>query len=133
MKMTDSSNAEKFTLGGEPQVVSEPVYQQLARVCRERLTSGDAKPGTRFPSERELARDFNISRATASKVLSNLVAEGLLERRRGIGMFVSGTKTLHASLREMESFTKHALDLGLEPETQVLDFRTLAPGEIPRQ
>ncbi|MCL5271586.1 MAG: sulfatase-like hydrolase/transferase [bacterium] len=31
----------------------------------------------------------------------------------------------------MESFTKHALDLWLEPETRVLDFRTLAPGESP--
>lgn len=131
--MVTSAQAEvvggKLSLEGGV-VVSEPVYRQLARVCRDRLMGGGVRPGDRFPSERDLARDFGVSRATANKVLSNLVAEGLLEQRPGIGMFVAENKTLHASLREMESFTGHALALGLEPETRVLAFRRLGRDEV---
>jgi GntR family transcriptional regulator len=128
---TDVGGAKLSLEGGA--VVSEPVYRQLARVCRDRLVGGGARQGDRFPSERDLARDFGVSRATANKVLSNLVAEGLLEHRPGIGMFVAENKTLHASLREMESFTGHARELGLEPETRVLEFRRLARGDVPEE
>lgn len=114
-------------------VVSEPVYMQLARVCRDRLVGGGAKPGDRFPSERDLARDFGVSRATANKVMSNLVAEGLLEHRPGIGMFVAENRTLHASLREMESFTGQARTLGLDPETRVLGFKRLGRDDVPNE
>lgn len=130
MAMQQETVCGRISVGGAA-VVSEPVYRQLARVCRDRLVGAGARPGDRFPSERDLARDFGVSRATANKVLSNLVAEGLLENRPGIGMFVSGNKTLHASLREMESFTEHARALGLEPKTRVLAFKRLSGRGVP--
>ena len=116
-----------------PLIVTEPVYLQMTRVCRERAAAAAA--GDRFPSERELADTYRVSRATANKVISNLVAEGLLAFRPGIGTFVQASaKTLNSSLREMESFTGHARALGLRPETRVLAFeRTLArsvPAEV---
>lgn len=120
----------KLTLDGGA-IVSEPVYRQLARLCRDRLAGDGIRRGDRFPSERDLARDFGVSRATANKVLSNLVAEGLLEHRPGVGMFVAGNRTLHASLREMESFTGQARALGLEPKTRVLAFKRLGSGDVP--
>ncbi|MFQ3670613.1 MAG: GntR family transcriptional regulator [Verrucomicrobiia bacterium] len=102
-------------------IVTEPVYQQLARRCRQTLADGSLPPGSRFPSERELAETYKVSRATANKVISNMVAEGLLQFRPGIGTFVlPPAQHLHTSLREMESFTEHARQLGLKPETRVL-------------
>jgi DNA-binding GntR family transcriptional regulator len=111
-------------------LVTEPVYQQLTRICRERLGVA-ARAGDRFPSERALAREFGISRATANKVLSSLAAEGALLHRRGRGMFVSGAKNLHASLREMESFTAVAEASGFQPGTSVTVFRRLTAGLAP--
>ena len=123
--------SRKIAVMGDRKVVTVPVYQQLATICRELLSGNSVKPGDRFPSERELARAYRVSRVTANKVLSNLVAEGLLERRAGIGMFVTDNRSLHTSLREMESFTEHARALGMVPKTQVLDFRSLDQLEVP--
>lgn len=112
-------------------IVTEPVYQQLARLCRQALIDGTYAPGDRFPSERELAEKYKVSRATANKVISNMVAEGLLQFRPGIGTFVlAPAKGLHNSLREMESFTEHVRELGLEPKTRVLAFRKMRSGDL---
>lgn len=111
-------------------IVTEPVYLQMLRVCREDIASGRLPPGARFPSERDLARAHGISRATANKVISSLVAENLLFHRPGIGSFVTPQGGLHASLIEMESFTAHARAHGLEPATDVLAFEPCAAREL---
>lgn len=113
------------------QIVTEPVYKQLSRVCREDVAGGRFGPGEKFPSERELAERFGVSRATANKVISNMVAENLLEFRPGIGTFVRSPKTLQASLRQIESFTQYALAQGMRPETQVLIFERVSATEAP--
>lgn len=105
-------------------VVTEPVYKQLGRICRDQLRKGTYGPGDVFPSERDLSRQYKVSRVTANKVISNMVAEGLLQFRPGLGTVVrEGAGRLCASLREMKSFTHHALALGRAPRTEVLAFR----------
>jgi DNA-binding GntR family transcriptional regulator len=96
---------------------SVPIYQQLTEACRHALRDGTYRADERFPSERELASRYNISRVTANKVISNLVSEGLLIFRPGIGTFAAPATNLSASLREMESFTESAKALGLKPST----------------
>lgn len=54
-----------------------------------RIQSGDWTPGTRIPIEQDLARCYGCARATVSKALSELVAAGLVERRRKAGSFVA--------------------------------------------
>jgi len=127
-----SSTASAASSQPPSPLVTEPVYHQLTRLCRAALQQGDYAPGEQFPSERELANQHNISRATANKVISNLVAEGLLQFRKGIGTFVrEPSQSLHSSLRQMESFTEHARALGLDPETRILAFEKQAAGKIP--
>jgi DNA-binding GntR family transcriptional regulator len=114
-----------------PLIITEPVYQQMTRICRQSLVDGSYAPGDKFPSERELADTYKVSRATANKVISNMVAEGLLQFRPGIGTFVlAPSKGLHNSLREMESFTEHVRELGLEPETRVMAFKRVDSNEL---
>ena len=64
-----------------------------ARRIREdiegRIHSGEWKPGTRIPIEQELAARYGCARATVSKALGELVAAGLVERRRKAGSFVA--------------------------------------------
>lgn len=110
---------------------SEPVHLRLAGLCREAVAEGRIAPGERFPSERELAERYDVSRATANKVISTLVAEGLLELQKGIGTRVRKNRTLFASLGGMESFTAHARAQGLDPATEVLLFEHVLAGALP--
>ena len=54
-----------------------------------KIQSGEWKPGTRIPIEQELAARYGCARATVSKALGELVAAGLVERRRKAGSFVA--------------------------------------------
>lgn len=106
-------------------LVKTPVYQQLNQLLRELVRRGDYAPGARFLTERQVCERFAVSRATANKALSNLVAEGTLEFRKGIGTFVRGG-ALHYDTRTLASFTEKALALGKSPTTRVLKWRQVA-------
>lgn len=110
-----------------------PIHQQLADLCRKSIERGDFGPGQRFASERELANRFDVSRATANKVISALVTGGLLEVEKGMGTRVIDRPTLFASLSGMKSFTEHARAQGHEPSTEVIAFRRLKRKAIPKR
>ena len=66
-----------------------PPYQQIVDVIRERITSGQLAPGTRVPSTRQIVAEWGVAMATASKVLTTLAAEGLVQARPGYGTVVA--------------------------------------------
>ncbi len=104
-----------------PTIVKEPIYHQLNSHLRHLITSGERPVGAKFLTEREICERFGVSRATANKALSNLVAEGLLEFRKGVGTFVRA-RALDYNLRALVSFTEEALAAGKHPSTKVLHF-----------
>ena len=110
----------------------EPVHLRLGDICRKAILDGDFTAGERFPSERELAERYQVSRATANKVISTFVTEGLLELQKGIGARVRKRRTLFASLAGMESFTAQAKEQGLEPSTEVLTFERTLSTHLPK-
>jgi GntR family transcriptional regulator len=112
-------------------LVKQPIYQQLNEELRSLLGSGAFKTGVRFLTEREVSRRFEVSRATANKALSNLVSEGILEFKKGVGTFVRGG-VLDYDLRALVSFTGKAASAGKKPVTRVLDFETRPASKIPR-
>lgn len=63
-------------------------YLQVADGLRDRIESGELKPGDHAPSERELADEWGISRATATKALAVLRAEQFVESKQGVGTMV---------------------------------------------
>lgn len=74
---------------------TEPLFMQIARLIEDQIIDGQLEAGQRAPSTNELAAFHEINPATARKGLSLLVERGVLEKRRGIGMFVT------ASAREL--------------------------------
>ncbi len=74
---------------------SKPIYLQLYDYMVERIIAGDFPQDQSVPSVRQLSSEFRINHLTANKAIQLLVDEGALEKRRGIGMFV----TLGASER----------------------------------
>jgi GntR family transcriptional regulator len=69
---------------------TEPLYRQIVTQVRRQVASGLWPAGTPLPSVRAVALEHAINPMTVSKAYSLLEAEGLLERRRGMGMVTGG-------------------------------------------
>jgi GntR family transcriptional regulator len=112
------------------QIVRTPIYQQLNEALRELLREGEFGEGDQFLTERQICERFDVSRATANKALSNLVSEGVLEFKKGVGTFVRGG-VLDYDLRALVSFTDKATVAGKQPTTRLLFLETTPAREIP--
>jgi len=66
-----------------------PIYRQIKDQIREQIMAGRLKEGEQLVSVRELAMQLKVTPVTVSKAYSAMEAEGLLERRRGIGLFIA--------------------------------------------
>src|ERR1017187_4160629 len=66
-----------------------PIFSQIAERLSEEIAEGGLTEGERVPSTNELAAYYRINPATAAKGINVLIDGGLLEKRRGIGMFVA--------------------------------------------
>jgi len=64
-----------------------PVYRQIADILAQELKSA-YEGGDMIPSEARLARRFSVNRHTLRRAIDELVADGLLERRHGVGTFL---------------------------------------------
>lgn len=65
-----------------------PIYRQLAGRLAGRLLEGDPPEGGAMPSVRALASSYLINPLTVGRALQSLVDDGLVEPRRGVGMYV---------------------------------------------
>lgn len=68
---------------------STPIYRQLRERVVAMILDGVLKPGDPLPSVRQVAADFQINPITVSKAYQELVDENLVEKRRGLGMYVT--------------------------------------------
>lgn len=68
---------------------STPIYLQIAEQIRTAILDGTLKEGDQVMSTTQYATTYRINPATAAKGLNLLVDERLIEKRRGLGMFVS--------------------------------------------
>jgi len=66
-----------------------PIYQQIANGIKDDVLSGALKEDEQVMSTNQYAAFYQINPATAAKGFAQLVDEGVLYKKRGIGMFVS--------------------------------------------
>ena len=66
-----------------------PIFRQVAAQIENAIVDGSLTEESQAPSSNELAAFHRINPATAAKGLSQLVADGVLYKRRGVGMFVA--------------------------------------------
>ncbi|MFN7724466.1 MAG: GntR family transcriptional regulator [Rubrivivax sp.] len=78
-----------------------PIYQQLADRLAAQLLDGQPEEGEPMPSVRALAGQYVINPLTVSRALQALTEAGLIEARRGLGLFVKpgARESLRASER----------------------------------
>jgi GntR family transcriptional regulator len=106
-----------FRLSFEPGI---SLYEQVVYAAKKAIVSGRMRPGDAFPSVREMSKVLKINPNTAHKVVTQMVAEGLLEVHPGIGTVVasqaaaSAADTTKLLNRELEQLVVEAKKLGLE-------------------
>lgn len=106
------------------------IYQELNQALRRLVRHERFDTGERFLTEREVSSRYRVSRATANKALSTLVAEGVLEFKKGVGTFVRGGG-LEYDLRALVSFTDRARAAGRKPSTKVISRGFVPGGRLP--
>ena len=98
------------------------IYRQIAALIEDGILRGEYPEGTQVPSTNELARVFNINPATAAKGINRLVDEGVLYKRRGIGMFVAAgagkalreRRTAELARGQVKKLVREAKSLGID-------------------
>jgi len=66
-----------------------PIYRQLKERVIGMMLDGLLKPGDALPSVRQVAADYQLNPITVSRAYQELVDETLVEKRRGLGMYVT--------------------------------------------
>ena len=94
-----------------------PAYQRIQGAIRRAIESGGLLPGDAVPSERKLAHIHEVSLMTARHALATLEQEGVVERRRGIGTFVSPPK-IH--FNKLMSYTEQMRGRSMTAGSKVL-------------
>ena len=115
---------------------NQPIYRQLRDLVVQRIMDGTFAEGEAVPSVRQVAADYQINHLTVGKAYQELVDTGLLEKRRGLGMFVTpgarGSLTSNEKQRfveeELPAFVQRAHVLGMEL-SEVVDLLLENRGE----
>jgi DNA-binding GntR family transcriptional regulator len=95
-----------------------PLYHQLAEQLTSAITDGQLQPGDPFENEIAVAERLQVSRPTVRRAIQELVDQGLLVRRRGLGTTVANSK-VHRKF-ELTSLYDDLLRDGRQPLTTVL-------------
>ena len=107
---------------------NQPIYLQLRDRVVAMILDGVLKEGDSLPSVRTVSADYRLNPLTVLKAYQELVDEGLVETRRGLGMFVNSGARNSLLKAERQKFLKQdwpriretIFRLGLEPE-ELLD------------
>ena len=96
------------------------IYEQVVYAAKKAIIAGQMRPGDAFPSVRALSKELRINPNTAHKVVTQLMAEGMLEVNPGIGTVVAAPTASTAAERgqllrtELEQLVVQAKKLGLD-------------------
>jgi GntR family transcriptional regulator len=100
-----------------------PLYQHVKQQMSERILSGAWAPGEAMPGEVALAAQYGVAVGTIRRALADLVAEGLLVRRRKLGTVVTGRAPQHSLRFFFQFFRLHGTDgTLLHSDTEVLSL-----------
>jgi GntR family transcriptional regulator len=100
----------------------KPLYMQLAEAIEDNILKGIFVEESQVPSTTEVSVNYKINPATAAKGVNLLVEEGIVYKKRGIGMFVcSGAKGKIAAKRRSTFYEKYIVSLLEEAKKLSID------------
>lgn len=97
------------------------IYLQLAELIEDAIISGAFEEETQIPSTTEISVTYKVNPATALKGINMLVNEGIVYKKRGVGMFVSTGAVEILRVKRKSLFLKSYIDT-LISEAQKLNI-----------
>lgn len=91
-----------------------PIYRQLKERVVAMMLDGVLKPGDALPSVRQVAAEYQLNPITVSRAYQELADEALVEKRRGLGMYVTEEASKKLLANERERFLREEWPLVLE-------------------
>lgn len=102
------------------------IYLQIAQMIEDNILRDILLEEEQAPSTNELAKVFSINPATAAKGINLLVDEGILYKKRGIGMFVAaGSKSKIVGKRKSDFFDQYVKSLVTEAKSLMITKQEL--------
>src|SRR5712692_9461218 len=110
-----------------------PLYTRLRQAIRDRVASGEWRPGDQIPTIRQLGELYGVSRITVVQALDTLAHEGVLIRWQGKGIFVGQPRAAEPRI-PLLSFTEETVARGATPTSRTLRLRLepATPGLLAR-
>jgi GntR family transcriptional regulator len=99
----------------------KPLYARIQEYVAELILSGKLPPETKIQSERDFSEDLGVSRMTVRRAITELVNEGLLERRHGSGTYVAKPKVTYQS-KEMVNYLQAMQQRNIATGSQLIEF-----------
>jgi GntR family transcriptional regulator len=109
-----------------------PIYYQIMQQLRAKIEEGEYNIDTPLPPERELVETYQVSRMTVRQAIAELVNEGILIRRKGVGTFVAPPK-LEQALSGLTSFTEDMAKRGMQAGARIISFEEKMPDHTVRK
>src|SRR3546814_9119171 len=88
-----------------------PIYRQLKERVIAMMLDGVLKPGDALPSVRQVAAEYQLNPITVSRAYQELADEALVEKRRGLGMYVTEEASKKLLSNERERSEEHTSEL----------------------
>jgi len=107
---------------------SIPLYYQLENILREKINSGEYRPGDPFPTEDQLVQSYKVSRITVRQALGALEKDGLITRRRGKGSFVT-EGWVHLEPMKLTGMIEDIIAMGIRTKTKIINFGFTNPSK----
>jgi GntR family transcriptional regulator len=101
--------------------LNKPLYSRIQEYIAELILSGKLAPDTKIQSERDFSEDLGVSRMTVRKAITELVNEGLLERKHGSGTYVAKPKITYESY-ELANYVQAMQARNIAAASQLLEF-----------
>ena len=97
-----------------------PYYIQLMDILKEKAHLELGSPGDQIPGEQDLCELYGVSRTVVRQALRELELEGVINRRKGKGTFISPPKISEGLVQKLTGFYQDMVERGLKPVTKVL-------------
>ena len=105
--------------------LNKPLYSRIQEHIADLILSGKLAPDAKIQSERDFSEDLGVSRMTVRRALTELVHEGLLERKHGSGTYVAKPKVTYEAW-ELANYVQAMQRRNIATASQLLEFGEIA-------
>lgn len=109
--------------------MNEPKYKKIEKYLKDLIKDKKLKEGDLLPSENQLCEMFGVTRMTVRAALSNMVAEGYIAKKKGIGSVVIAEK-IYDNISRVSGFAKEMAFRGVRVSTIVNKFNVMEADEL---